>query len=121
MCCGLTVLFVSLALLKLNLNSEFFLLEKIIIIINLFKKIFPMFYHFATLHYSCHLQHIAGNIVDHDIRPKEILQSSFDLLGELIKFNIEAFRLFEKVFVTKAKVSFFGAVPISEIFLSSTL
>ena len=46
-----------------------------------------------------------GNIVDHDIRPKEILQSSFDLLGELIKFNIEAFRLFEKVFVTKAKVS----------------
>ena len=80
-----------------------------------------MFYHFVTLLYSCHLQHIAGNIVDHDIRPKEILQSSFDLLGELIKFNIEAFRLFEKVFVTKAKVSFFGAVPISEIFLSSTL
>ena len=53
MCCGLTVLFVSLAHLKLNLSSEFFLLEKIIIIINLFKKIFPMFYHFATLHYSC--------------------------------------------------------------------
>eukprot|EP00918_Siedleckia_nematoides_P024820 GHVU01053597.1.p1 GENE.GHVU01053597.1~~GHVU01053597.1.p1 ORF type:complete len:770 (-),score=71.82 GHVU01053597.1:2839-5148(-) len=49
------------------------------------------------------LQHIAGNIVDHDIRPKEILQSSFDLLGELVKFNVEAFRAFDKVLCTKAK------------------
>lgn len=46
------------------------------------------------------LQHIAGNIVDHDIRPKEILQSSFDLLGELCKFNVEAFRNFDKVLST---------------------
>ena len=42
--------------------------------------------------------------MDYDIRPKEILQSSFDLLGELVKFNIEAFRLFEKIFTAKQKV-----------------
>ena len=51
------------------------------------------------------LQHIAGNIVDNDIRLKEILQSSFDLLGELIKFNIEAFKAFDKVLNSKEKVS----------------
>jgi len=50
-------------------------------------------------------QHIASNIVDHDVRPKEILQSSFDLLGELVKFNIEAFREFAKVLNTQARVS----------------
>ncbi|KAK2190340.1 hypothetical protein NP493_84g05051 [Ridgeia piscesae] len=43
------------------------------------------------------LQHIASNIVEHDIRPKEILQSSFDLIGELVKFNVEAFKVFDKV------------------------
>ena len=51
------------------------------------------------------LQHIAGNIVEPDSKPKEILQSSFDLLGELIKFNIDAFKAFDKVLNTKAKVS----------------
>lgn len=43
------------------------------------------------------LQHVASNIVEHDIRHKEILQSSFDLLGELIKFNWEAFKTFDAV------------------------
>ena len=52
-------------------------------------------------------QHIASNIVDHDVRPKEILQSSFDLLGELVKFNIEAFKAFAKVLNTPARVSHF--------------
>ena len=52
-----------------------------------------------------HFQHIAGNIVDHDIRPKEILQSSFDLLGELCKFNAEAFRAFDKVLNSEERVS----------------
>jgi Trpc4-associated protein len=50
------------------------------------------------------LQHIAVNIVEHDIPPKEILQSSFDLLGELIKFNANAFMLFDQVLNTDAKV-----------------
>ncbi|KAK2149750.1 hypothetical protein LSH36_438g02046 [Paralvinella palmiformis] len=53
------------------------------------------------------LQHIASNIVDHDVRPKEILQSSFDLLGELVKFNIEAFREFAKVLNTQARMEKF--------------
>ena len=35
------------------------------------------------------LQHVANNIIQMEPRPKEILQSSFDLLGELIKFNIQ--------------------------------
>jgi Trpc4-associated protein len=41
-------------------------------------------------------QHVATNIVEHEIRHKEILQSSFDLLGELVKFNIEEFRSFDE-------------------------
>ena len=60
----------------------------------------------------CVLKHIAGNIVEHDIRPKEILQSSFDLLGELIKFNAEAFQLFDKVLNTKERVSFMYSRPV---------
>ncbi|XP_074645755.1 short transient receptor potential channel 4-associated protein-like [Tubulanus polymorphus] len=53
------------------------------------------------------LQHVAGNIVENDIRPKEILQSSFDLLGELIKFNIEAFKKFDRLLDTDAKFNKF--------------
>ncbi|KAJ8302972.1 hypothetical protein KUTeg_019368 [Tegillarca granosa] len=49
------------------------------------------------------LQHVATNIVEHEIRHKEILQSSFDLLGELIKFNIEAFKSFEEILSTQPK------------------
>ncbi|XP_052817711.1 short transient receptor potential channel 4-associated protein-like isoform X2 [Mya arenaria] len=49
------------------------------------------------------LQHVASNIVDHEIRHKEILQSSFDLLGELVKFNIEAFKTFDSILTTQEK------------------
>lgn len=49
------------------------------------------------------LQHVASNIVEHEIRHKEILQSSFDLLGELIKFNWEAFKTFDSVLTTQSK------------------
>ncbi|XP_053402088.1 short transient receptor potential channel 4-associated protein-like isoform X2 [Mercenaria mercenaria] len=49
------------------------------------------------------LQHVASNIVEHEIRHKEILQSSFDLLGELVKFNIEAFRTFDNILTTSEK------------------
>lgn len=49
------------------------------------------------------LQHVATNIVEHEIRHKEILQSSFDLLGELVKFNIEAFRSFDEILNTTSK------------------
>lgn len=53
------------------------------------------------------LQHIAGNIVEHDIRPKEILQSSFDLLGEMVKFNVDAFKAFDKLLNSPEKVEKF--------------
>ena len=43
--------------------------------------------------------------MEHDIRPKEILQSSFDLIGELVKFNVEAFKVFDKVLNSKERVS----------------
>lgn len=49
------------------------------------------------------LTHVAGNIVENEIRHKEILQSSFDLLGELIKFNIEAFKAFDAILTTESK------------------
>ncbi|XP_014671156.1 PREDICTED: short transient receptor potential channel 4-associated protein-like isoform X2 [Priapulus caudatus] len=49
------------------------------------------------------LHHVAGNLIENDVRPKEILQSSFDLLGELIKFNADAFRQFERVVCTDVK------------------
>ena len=48
--------------------------------------------------------------MEHDIRPKEILQSSFDLLGELIKFNIDAFKAFDKVLTTKTKFERFISI-----------
>lgn len=48
---------------------------------------------------------MASNIVEHELRHKEILQSSFDLLGELIKFNVEAFRTFEEILHTQPQVS----------------
>ncbi|XP_005093556.1 short transient receptor potential channel 4-associated protein isoform X1 [Aplysia californica] len=49
------------------------------------------------------LTHVASNIVENEIRHKEILQSSFDLLGELIKFNIEAFKAFDAILTTEQK------------------
>lgn len=44
-------------------------------------------------------------MLDSDERPKEILQSGFDLLAELIKFNIEAFKIVEDVLRTPEMVS----------------
>ncbi|XP_041375962.1 short transient receptor potential channel 4-associated protein-like [Gigantopelta aegis] len=53
------------------------------------------------------LQHVASNIVEHEIRHKEILQSSFDLLGEMVKFNIEAFKTFDEILVSQDKLDKF--------------
>lgn len=55
------------------------------------------------------LEHIATDIVDHEIRPKEILQSSFDLLGELVKFNIESVKVFDKVLCKQNRLEKFTA------------
>ncbi|XP_070576007.1 short transient receptor potential channel 4-associated protein-like [Ptychodera flava] len=46
------------------------------------------------------LEHIVRHMVDNVIKSKEILQSSFDLLGELMKFNINAFKRFNKTITT---------------------
>ncbi|KAG8181763.1 hypothetical protein JTE90_018071 [Oedothorax gibbosus] len=37
------------------------------------------------------LKHVVQNLITSNIRHKEVLQSSFDLLGELVKFNVKAF------------------------------
>ncbi|XP_071957366.1 short transient receptor potential channel 4-associated protein-like [Antedon mediterranea] len=42
------------------------------------------------------LEHLISHMIDNDVKSKEILQSSFDLLAELMKFNIKAFERFEK-------------------------
>lgn len=47
---------------------------------------------------------MAGSLVSLGVRQKEVLQSSFDLLGELVKFNVRAFRQLDKVLSTEAKV-----------------
>ncbi|KAL1439952.1 hypothetical protein MTO96_009778 [Rhipicephalus appendiculatus] len=49
------------------------------------------------------LQLVAGNLVNCNVRQKEVLQSSFDLLGELVKFNLRAFRQLDKILSTEAK------------------
>ncbi|KAH8009131.1 hypothetical protein HPB51_010921 [Rhipicephalus microplus] len=48
-------------------------------------------------------QLVAGNLVNCNVRQKEVLQSSFDLLGELVKFNLRAFRQLDKILSTEAK------------------
>ncbi|XP_033101532.1 short transient receptor potential channel 4-associated protein-like [Anneissia japonica] len=42
------------------------------------------------------LEHLVRHMIDNDIKSKEILQSSFDLLAELMKFNHKAFERFER-------------------------
>jgi len=46
-----------------------------------------------------------GKLLDGEQKTKEILQSSFDLLAELMKFNIEAFKIAEDVLRTTELVS----------------
>lgn len=47
------------------------------------------------------LQHLVDHITSDELKPKEILQSSFDLLGELMKFNPFAFKRFDQVISDK--------------------
>ena len=47
------------------------------------------------------LQHLVDHITSEELKPKEILQSSFDLLGELMKFNQFAFIRFDQAISTK--------------------
>ncbi|CAH3021733.1 unnamed protein product [Porites evermanni] len=47
------------------------------------------------------LEHLVDHITSDELKPKEILQSSFDLLGELMKFNPFAFKRFDQVISDK--------------------
>ena len=50
-------------------------------------------------------QHILFCIIDSGCKSRDVLQSYFDLLGELMKFNLDAFRRFNKYVNTEDKVS----------------
>ena len=49
-------------------------------------------------------QHILFCIIDSGCTSRDVLQSYFDLLGELMKFNIDAFNRFNKYVNTEEKV-----------------
>lgn len=72
---------------------------------------------------SCPLppQHILYCIVDSECKSRDVLQSYFDLLGELMKFNVDAFKRFNKYINTDAKVRLtqapWGLLHHSEVIL----
>ncbi|KAG2461397.1 TP4AP protein, partial [Polypterus senegalus] len=49
------------------------------------------------------LEHILFCIIDSKCKSRDVLQSYFDLLGELMKFNIDAFKIFNKYVNTDEK------------------
>ncbi|KAJ8412000.1 hypothetical protein AAFF_G00142670 [Aldrovandia affinis] len=53
------------------------------------------------------LEHILSCIIDSGCRSRDVLQSYFDLLGELMKFNISAFKRFNKYVNTEEKFQVF--------------
>ncbi|KAM4623198.1 short transient receptor potential channel 4-associated protein isoform 2-T2 [Discoglossus pictus] len=53
------------------------------------------------------LEHILYCIVDSECKSRDVLQSYFDLLGELMKFNIDAFKRFNKYVNTEEKFQTF--------------
>ncbi|KAK1799682.1 hypothetical protein P4O66_006220, partial [Electrophorus voltai] len=53
------------------------------------------------------LEHILFCIIDSGCRSRDVLQSYFDLLGELMKFNVDAFKRFNKYVNTEEKFQAF--------------
>uniref|UniRef100_UPI00358E29B9 short transient receptor potential channel 4-associated protein-like n=1 Tax=Myxine glutinosa TaxID=7769 RepID=UPI00358E29B9 len=53
------------------------------------------------------LEHIGWCIIDHESHTRDILQSSFDLLSELMKFNMKAFQKFYKCVATEERFGVF--------------
>uniref|UniRef100_W5U9V4 Short transient receptor potential channel 4-associated protein n=1 Tax=Ictalurus punctatus TaxID=7998 RepID=W5U9V4_ICTPU len=53
------------------------------------------------------LEHILFCIIDSGCKSRDVLQSYFDLLGELMKFNIDAFKRFNKYVNTEEKFEMF--------------
>lgn len=52
-------------------------------------------------------EHILYCIIDSECKSRDVLQSYFDLLGELMKFNINAFKRFNKYVNTEEKFQIF--------------
>jgi len=50
------------------------------------------------------LQHITASLIQTDSRHKETIQSSFDLLGEMVKFSFEACRQMDAILNTESKL-----------------
>nr|XP_023652427.1 short transient receptor potential channel 4-associated protein-like isoform X2 [Paramormyrops kingsleyae] len=53
------------------------------------------------------LEHILFCIIDSGCKSRDVLQSYFDLLGELMKFNIDAFQRFDRYVNTEEKFQVF--------------
>ncbi|KAL4655306.1 short transient receptor potential channel 4-associated protein [Arapaima gigas] len=53
------------------------------------------------------LEHILYCIIDSGCKSRDVLQSYFDLLGELMKFNIDAFKRFNRYVNTEEKFQIF--------------
>ncbi|CAL4065714.1 unnamed protein product, partial [Meganyctiphanes norvegica] len=49
--------------------------------------------------------HLAGSLLQSELGPaqKEVLQSTFDLLGELLKFNVEAYKKLDSIISTETR------------------
>lgn len=65
-------------------------------------------YSLFTLFYVVVLQHIVQHTLKEESKSKEVLQSNFDLLAELIKFNRMAYKRFEAVVNTDELVRHIG-------------
>eukprot|EP00794_Sanderia_malayensis_P018931 gene18931-20836_t len=61
------------------------------------------------------VEHLLGDILNPETKSKEILQSSFDLLGELMKFNQPAFQRFNNCIVTDKQFGTFISIMTSNV------
>lgn len=66
--------------------------------------------------FSVSMQHILFCIIDSGCKSRDVLQSYFDLLGELMKFNIDAFKRFNKYVNTEEKVCVVSVSQSASVF-----
>lgn len=50
------------------------------------------------------LQHITASLIQSEVRQKETIQSSFDLLGEMVKFNFDACKQMDSILNSESKL-----------------
>lgn len=61
------------------------------------------------------LEHIIRHLLETENKSKEVIQSYFDLLAELMKFNIGAYQRFNKIVTTEEKFNKFMNIVLSNI------